>query len=293
VKAPLTTNEGGGRKGLPKSFLNRFTKVFINKLLSEDLLFIATAIYPNIPSDLLQKMISFNEQLHHDTMVACKYGRKGSPWEFNLRDVFRWCSLMEASQNTESWNPGKFLDLIYLQRMRTQEDRQEVLKLYRRIFGGKSASEVFHQAYYNITPQNLQIGYSSLARNTNLLVSDSNDTQRAQLLPHQLRPLEHVMKCVEMNWMTILIGASGSGKTTMIRALARLTGHTLNEFAMNSSVDTTEILGGFEQIDLSRARESLVADIKNLVNHTTSLAILHDQGARDVLLSKLQVSLYY
>lgn len=33
--------EGGGRKGLPKSFLNRFTRVHVELLLAEDLMFIA------------------------------------------------------------------------------------------------------------------------------------------------------------------------------------------------------------------------------------------------------------
>ena len=33
--------EGGGRKGLPKSFLNRFTRVKVELLQSKDLLFIA------------------------------------------------------------------------------------------------------------------------------------------------------------------------------------------------------------------------------------------------------------
>ena len=33
--------EGGGRKGLPKSFLNRFSRVHVELLQAEDLLFIA------------------------------------------------------------------------------------------------------------------------------------------------------------------------------------------------------------------------------------------------------------
>ena len=36
-----TLQEGGGRKGLPKSFLNRFTRVQVELLQREDLLFIA------------------------------------------------------------------------------------------------------------------------------------------------------------------------------------------------------------------------------------------------------------
>ena len=39
--ADYVSQEGGGRKGLPKSFLNRFTRVRVELLQSKDLLFIA------------------------------------------------------------------------------------------------------------------------------------------------------------------------------------------------------------------------------------------------------------
>lgn len=38
---PRPAQEGGGRKGLPKSFLNRFTRVHVELLQRTDLLFIA------------------------------------------------------------------------------------------------------------------------------------------------------------------------------------------------------------------------------------------------------------
>ena len=38
--------QGGGRKGLPKSFLNRFAKVFVEALSTDDQLFIARVRYP-------------------------------------------------------------------------------------------------------------------------------------------------------------------------------------------------------------------------------------------------------
>lgn len=34
----------------------------------------------------------------------------------------------------------------------------------------------------------------------------------------------------------------------MIRTLAQLTGHKLVEFPMNSDMDTTELVGGFQQV---------------------------------------------
>ena len=38
-------------------------QVFIEKLAMEDLLFITKALYPQIPAEILEKMISFNEQV--------------------------------------------------------------------------------------------------------------------------------------------------------------------------------------------------------------------------------------
>lgn len=57
------------------------------------------------------------------------------------------------------------------------------------------------------------------------------------------------MKCVEKGWMTILVGPTASGKTSLVRLLALLTGHRLRVMAMNSAMDTTELLGGFEQVN--------------------------------------------
>ena len=42
--------------------------------------------------------------------------------------------------------------------------------------------------------------------------------------------------------------AGGSGKSCVVRTLAQLTGHKLVEFPMNSDTDTTELLGGFQQV---------------------------------------------
>jgi midasin len=66
---------------------------------------------------------------------------------------------------------------------------------------------------------------------------------KTHILQRFLRPLENMMKCVEMGWMTILIGPSASGKTSLVRLLAELTRNNLYEFSMNTGVDTTELLG--------------------------------------------------
>ena len=85
--------QGGGRKGLPKSFLNRFTKVYIESMNNEDYFSIMSAKFPIIPVDTLIKMIEFNSELENSIVRKKLFGQLGSPWEFNLRDLFRWGDL--------------------------------------------------------------------------------------------------------------------------------------------------------------------------------------------------------
>lgn len=63
------------------------------------------------------------------------WGCAGAPWEMNLRDITRWCeTTIEATRNElrdgkERFNPGDSVELIYVDRMRTNEDRQKVSRL--------------------------------------------------------------------------------------------------------------------------------------------------------------------
>ncbi|KAJ1943031.1 AAA ATPase midasin, partial [Kickxella alabastrina] len=84
--------------------------------------------------------------------------------------------------------------------------------------------------------------------------------------------LESLMKCIEMQWMAILVGPAGCGKTSLVRWLANATGNKLVEFSMNSGVDTSEILGGFEQVDLQRHRTALLRLMSELVAEATLLS---------------------
>jgi len=92
--------EGGGRKGLPKSFLNRFTRVAVELLQPQDLVAIATALHPELPQQLIQRMVGLLAAMQAAAGSSGSSGRgvpfavAGGPWEFNLRDLLRWCELV-------------------------------------------------------------------------------------------------------------------------------------------------------------------------------------------------------
>uniref|UniRef100_A0A3Q2XAQ0 Midasin AAA ATPase 1 n=1 Tax=Hippocampus comes TaxID=109280 RepID=A0A3Q2XAQ0_HIPCM len=253
--------QGGGRKGLPKSFLNRFTQVFVDHLTSKDMEFIGNSIFPAIDKEIISRMVEFSDSLFQEVSVERRWGQKGSPWEFNLRDIFRWCQLMLADQSPGFFNPGQHVALVYADKMRTEADKAQVLAVFRKVFGEEfepyTGSRQFH-----ITPLSFQMGFSVLQRSGGAPVGLDPPLS----ITHQaLGPLESLMKCVEMNWMTILVGPTGSGKTSLVRLLALLTGNRLRVMPMNSAMDTTELLGGFEQVDIMRPWQHLLESVYYLV----------------------------
>ncbi|XP_055612031.1 midasin [Uranotaenia lowii] len=123
--------QGGGRKGLPQSFLNRFTKVYLRKLERSDLLHVVNGKYnqqferlgreliqdlgrkfgkdisyfealgssedASIKFDLAENMVKFSEHLEQG-IANLEFGYKGGPFEANLRDILRWCDLLFNEQ---------------------------------------------------------------------------------------------------------------------------------------------------------------------------------------------------
>ncbi|GFS38685.1 midasin [Nephila pilipes] len=122
--------QGGSRKGLPRSFLNRFTQVYVQPMDDEDYLFISKKMYPGIPKNLISAMIQFNVEIEKKINIEKEFGHLGSPFEFNLRDIFRWCSAIVKFQCGGEFNVGEYVKLLYADRMRTIEDKREVFEVY-------------------------------------------------------------------------------------------------------------------------------------------------------------------
>ncbi|CAI5953539.1 unnamed protein product, partial [Closterium sp. NIES-65] len=246
--------QGGGRKGLPKSFLNRFSKVYVQALESDDFIFIASALFPSVPLSLLHKMVDFNTQLRtHALSRTSSFGMAasgaGGPlWEFNLRDVLRWCELIcspgaagkqeqeggkereeEGGEGGEGKNqqlqrqgqwrqqvqhPGRFVNLLYIQRLRSASERR----------------------------------FSAVA-------------------------------AVAHNWMVILVGPAASGKTSLVRQLAQLAGRRLREMPLTSATDTTDLLGCFEQRDGRRQLGEVERRVEGLVREVAAAVLASGAGS--------------
>ena len=251
-------------------------QVWMEELDESDMQLIATAAFKRLPSDLLTKMIGFTRALQREVVVHRKFGHRGSPWDFNLRDLFRWCELMEADQQPPYWQPLDYVDSLFLQRMRSVDDRSAVLRLYSEWLNESKAIDANSlQPHYAISRESLQVGHAWLQRDDAALASDAQG--RPPLVSHgQLRPLSALMTCIRMRWMTVLTGEAGCGKTSLARLLARLCGKSMLEVTLSTATDTTELLGCFEQSDPSRVRLEALRALSELVASTTQALLLAD-----------------
>ncbi|XP_063299642.1 midasin [Pelobates fuscus] len=269
--------QGGGRKGLPRSFLNRFTQVFVDQLSVSDMEFISNSLFPAIDKATITKMVAFNNQIDQEVMVQRKWGQKGGPWEFNLRDLFRWCQFMLEDQSHGNYDSSQHVFLVYGERMRTKEDRQKIISIYKEVFG-QECKPYMGTRQFHIMPQTLQIGYSVLERSIDFNTAWVRDLR---LLHCSLQSLEPIMKCVQMDQMVILVGPAAVGKTSLIQLLALLTGNKLKVMAMNSAMDTTELLGGFEQADINRPWQQLLDRVENAVTTLVKNCLLTSDVSPD------------
>lgn len=276
--------QGGGRKGLPKSFINRFSVVYVDMLSPNDLLLISKHLYPNISPEICEKMIQLMSILEEEINHKKLWGSSGSPWEFNLRDILRWLKLLDTKSISEDIKPYDFLNIIVTQRFRDEADCRKAQILIETIFGKNERKD----NYYQLGKDYLQVNGEIIKRHS--LIQYSNN--------HNLVPLqsnfniyESVIRCINFNWPVILVGPTNSGKSEIIKFLSSITGAKVLEFSMNSDVDSTDILGGYEQVDLTRkisyVVEELITHLRELLIVNFSSQTVYNKGIN------LALSLYY
>ena len=255
-------HQGGGRKGLPASFVNRFTVVFADAFRSKDLMLISQRSFPEIDQRMIEKAVSFVEQLDRGISQHKRIQADGGPWEFNLRDISRWLSLASSDQRLlRSGTAHDFIDLLFSQRFRSASDRARVADLFAICFEDTPpASDMFP----SVSSRVIQLGLGLLLRDSSAAITPRLDPWRPSAGSH-LRVLQSLMLCVQQKWPVILTGTSGAGKTALIERLAGAIGSPLVTIAMNAETDAMDLIGGYEQVDPQRQTEHWLDILRKLL----------------------------
>jgi len=239
-------HQGGGRKGLPSSFVNRFIVVYADVFSKQDLLQVMARKFDQIGTETQHQLIEFMSRLDDEVVTRRSFGALGAPWEFNLRDTLRWGDLLTSQDALLSGRkPDDYLDIIIRQRFRSEKDRQQVNRLFAEVFGREPED---HGLYHDINPYYGQVGLASLKRDP---LSQPTPFPSINPVP-RLKEIESLMIAVQQDLPCILVGPSGSGKSALLAYVAALAGKSLVIFPLNADVDAMDLIGGFEQADPHR-----------------------------------------
>jgi midasin len=274
-------HQGGGRKGLPASFVNRFTVVYADSFTDDDLKTICSRLFPGSPSVQTERLVDFISLLNKAITKERRLGTIGGPWEVNLRDIQRWLQL--ADRGNLQIQTKHFLDVVISQRFRNEEDRTVVSEIYDRIFTDSDTG--LKSYFHNLTPEYLQVGLGILTRDP-LLQRLAEPNMR--ILPKDLHIVESLILCIDNSWPSILVGAAGCGKTTLIRKLAAVNGAKLVELALSADTDTMDLIGGFEQIDHRREVSGFVHDIEIFLRNQL-IHCFASGDVSDIVISALRI----
>lgn len=195
--------QGGSRRGLPQSFLNRFTQVYINSLNDIDLTCILSTTFPTFPKPTISQLINFNAAIISE-LQQNTFAHKGSPWEFNLRDLTRLCeALQHASTEYPNYPIDNLIELVYCDRLRTPGDRSKIRDIFETVFGRKFAgtSPVVHVNQSKVWLGDVSLKRETYGVNMNVLKQDN----QTLVLRSQLHVLRSLAYCVNLNWMAILV----------------------------------------------------------------------------------------
>ncbi|TGJ70145.1 hypothetical protein EYR41_006129 [Orbilia oligospora] len=259
-------HQGNGRKGLPASFVNRFTVVYIRSLQQEDLLAISQHTFPNFDAEDYAKVVEFSSQLSKGLTQDKSFGVSGAPWEFNLRDTLRWLEItaretpLPARKTLE-----QYFRAIVSHRFRSEEDVSKVNAIFKKVFGSELNLDI-QAGFVRLSPSNVQVGNALSQRRK---TRNSQKIDRVEFLPRQLSILETILNGINNRWPCLLVGAPGSGKSSMVEVLAKSVGAHLEVIPLNNDTETSDVIGGYEQEDPFRLARTVVqllhSDLETLI----------------------------
>ena len=241
---------GAGRKGLPASFVNRFTVVYAEAFHQEDMMAICKASFPCIDVRIVGEVVKCVQDLGLALRENPVLTMHGGPWETNLRDSLRWLDILsDTTTNLASLGSQSFKDVLFTQRFRRPEDRQLISKVFDDSIGRNALSRPMQLSQ---SSQLVQAGICFAGRD----VTNHAYSRGSTLSNHALPLMESMFICVQKNYPILLVGSDTTGRRQLINKTADLLDAELMALHLHPETDTSDLIGGYEQSEATRMLSS-------------------------------------
>lgn len=173
----------------------------------------------------------------------------------STRDLFKWCHRAVIDFDVSSQNSALkvFQDAIdiFCCSIPALDER---LRLAKEICVRLGIIELKAEYYCNsykpnvsLSPTTLSAGQSVIKRQSELL---TNKKSKFSFTRPSACLLERIISCINLSEPVLLVGETGTGKTSSIQYLAQTIGQKLIVINMNQQSDSADLLGGYKPVDL-------------------------------------------
>ena len=199
--------QGGGRKFLPKNFLNRFIKIYLDELNIEDYKEILEKIFIGnnidlIDNVLINNLVEFNEEVKKE--IKKNKISLNEVGEFNLRTMIKFLNTYKLNK----YDLIVICNTFYISRIRNFDIKKYLLYKFVEIF------------YKDDT--------SKFEKNINDYLYNSNNY------------FEEIKLCIDNNYPIIISGEGSIGKKYLIKSMfSNNSKNNLNSFYLYSTMDSS------------------------------------------------------
>ncbi|KAF2301014.1 hypothetical protein GH714_019271 [Hevea brasiliensis] len=224
-------------------------RVMIGLPNCDDLQIIVKAWYPNL-EPLAGKLI---ETFGRVNSVARRHilgfqpgdsTLNGSLNRFSLRDLLKWCKRIADSL----------------------DNYDEIAKLWTVTLSEAGILYPYKPEIQGFLAE-LRIGRVTLQRTETSL----HGQERLVQMRSSLHVLERISCSVKYNEPVLLVGETGTGKTTLVQNLAKMVGQKLTVLNLSQQSDIADLLGGFKPIDPQSICVLLYKEFESLFSKTFSV----------------------
>jgi len=243
------------RQKLSKVFLSRWKIYYQKELAESEMAEILSSLF-KIPSSIALMIARFHKTLEKQAQAKVIGKEEKDPYIYSLRDIIRVGKrvsvLLKSNLSDKEFFKQLFWELytVYLARIRNESERQALISSLDAHFGFKMKGLKLEEI---IDGQRKKITF--LFDEIRVTKGDEFIPQtEADIIPTRSQEIivTSILYAIKYNEPVLLVGMPASGKTTLIRYLAKQ--KQTNLFYINLSLDTglEELLGGYVQDEKGR-----------------------------------------
>lgn len=281
----LITNYGFQKKMSSSSTLlqKHLAQINVEPLSRSELGEIIQTVYPSLSticSRMIEVFMMFSVGSHDTSLQTTEAFSdsnviilRGSRL-ISTRDLLKWCSRAVVGFNVSS--PESALKVlqdaldIFTCSVSSPEYRLQLANKVGTCLGIVETQSEFYCKHYkpnvSLNPTALEVGRAKVFRKEKSPETVDFDNKEVvfSFTRQSACLLERIACCIASNEPVLLVGETGTGKTSSVQYLARQTGHKLTVINMNQQSDSADLLGGYKPVDLKYVIRPIRTEFEDL-----------------------------